>query len=232
VQPLAPSADVPRVRGEELTYEVEMLGLSLGQANITTWSNGSRDGQPVTEYRAWITPDPLVSAILPLNAQAFALVPQSSTTPVRSLTRWSFRSDRVEEDQVRDASGLALTSTREKNGKKRTQNRAYSVPTLDYLSAFLLLRRLPESSSGCTVVYGDQQAYTVWFEPEGMEWLETGSGKERFERYRVRYGTGKSKEVETARIWLSTGSTRIPFRAEGSGPASPRVQLKSFRLPG
>jgi hypothetical protein len=230
--PLAPSADLPRTRGEQLTYDLELLGLSLGQASVTTWDNGLAEGQAVTEYRAWITPDPLVSALLPLSAQAFALVPQTSTTPVRSRTRYSFRADRVAEDQVRDVSGRALTSTREKNGRSKTQTRAYAVPTLDYLSAFLLLRRLPPNAAGCTVIYGEQQAYTVWLNSEGVEWLDTADGKKPFERYLLRYGSAKSKKVETARVWMTTGSDRVPYRAEGRGAASPRLQLSSHRLPG
>ncbi len=230
--PLLPAADLARPRGEQLEYEVELLGLSVGKANIVTWGRGQYGGQPVTEYRAWITPDPLVAVVLPVEGQVLALVPDSAATPIRSLTRYAFRGERVEESVDRAAEGRQVTSRRDKNGKAKTVTRSYAVPTLDYLSAFMLLRALPRGASGCTVIYGEQRAYTVWIDQEGTEVLPTSAGPKTFDRVRLRYGWAKSAEVETLRVWLTPGPERLPFVARGASKASPKVRLSGYRLPG
>lgn len=226
--PITP-VDRPTRRGEQLQYDVELLGLPLGKANIVTWSRGQYAGEAVTEYRAWIEPDSLISAIAALEAQAYALVPDSSHTPVRSLTRYTYRGTRVEESQDRADSGRSLTSTLDRNGKKKTKRRVFPEPAHDYLTTFLLLRRMPANTAGCAVVYGEQRAYTVWITPEGRERVDTGQGERELDRYSLRYGSDRGKKVRDATVWMTTGAEPIPVQARGAGRAAPTVRLSGYR---
>jgi hypothetical protein len=212
-----------------LEYEVKLLGLPLGTAHIATWGRGTYRGQAVTEYRAWIEPAVLVSALVSLEASAYALVPDRETSPLRSLVRYTFRGDRFEEQQLRSDNGLRLTATHAKNGKRKTIERSFSDPTLDYLTGFLLLRRLPEKSSGCTIVYADRRAYTVWIVFDGQETLSTNKGEHSFDRYQLKYGSDRAKEVHYASMWMTRGPDRIPFQARGASVTSPFVRLSGYR---
>lgn len=227
--PIMPAAELPHGLGEKIEYDVEMLGLSLGTASIATWRRGRFDGKPVTEYRAWVQPDPLISAILALEARAYAIVPDGDSTPIRSLTKWKFRGERVEENQIRASRGTALTSTLERNGKAKTASRRFPEPVHDFMSGFLLLRRWPERASGCTVVYGEHRAYTVWLTFDGSESLPTASGPRTFDRYLIRYVSDRSKTIKSVKLWMTPGPDRIPFKAESDSDFSPVIRLKGYR---
>jgi hypothetical protein len=227
--PVIPADELPRGLGEQLEYDVELLGLSLGTASIATWRRGRFGGKPVTEYRAWVEPDPLISAILALEARAYAIVQDGETTPIRSMTKWKFRGERVEENQIRAGNGTALTSTLQRNGKAKTASRRFPDPVHDFMSGFLLLRRWPERASGCTIVYGEHRAYTVWLEFGGTETLETPRGPRSFDRYEIRYVSDRSKTVKRVELWMTPGPDRIPFKAEADTDFSPVVRLKGYR---
>ncbi len=227
--PIIPSGELPRAKGETFQYDVELLGLSLGTAHIATWRRGRLQGKLVTEYRAWVEPDPVVSAILKLEARAFAVVPDGDVTTIRSLTRYEFRGSHVEDDQVRTNHGRSLTATLDRNGKKSREVREFPDPVHDFLSGFLFMRQLPEGVSGCTVVYSEQRAYTIWFDYEGRDTLETAKGERSFDRYTVRYVSDKSRTVRTVKLWLTYGQHRIPFRAEAQIAFSPVIRLTGYR---
>lgn len=226
--PITP-VDRPARRGEQLQYDVEMLGLPLGKANIVTWQRGNYGGELATEYRAWIEPDSLVSALVALEAQAFAIVPDASYTPTRSLTRYTYRGTRVEETQAWSNGGRKLTSTLDRNGKKKTKRRVFPEPAHDYLTTFLLLRRMPANSSGCAVVYGEQRAYTVWIEARGEERIETVQGERDLHRYHLRYASDRSRKIREADVWMTRGPDPIPIQARGPGRAAPTVRLSGYR---
>ncbi len=227
--PIIPSATIQHHRGELFEYDLELVGFSLGKATITAWQQGSFQGQSVTEYRAWIEPDSLISAVSAIEAQAFAIFPESSFTPVQSLTRYKYRGTSVEESQQRSEGGKKLQTTVSRNGKQSRRNKEYSIPVHDYLSGFLLLRGLPAQSAGCTVIYGEGRAYTVWITPKGKDRLDTSSGKSNFDRYELRYGSDGSRTIRTVEIWMTPGPEPIPFQAKGESRASPVVKLTGYK---
>ena len=226
--PITP-ANRPVRKGEQLEYDVEMLGLPLGKANIVTWRRGEFEGEAVTEYRAWVEPDSLVSALAALEAQAFSIVPDSSHTPVRSLTRYTFRGTEVKETQARSNDGRNLTSTLNRNGKQKTKRRVFPEPAHDYLTSFLLLRRMPANTSGCTVIYGEQRAYTVWISAEGKDRIDTAQGERNLDRYHLRYASDRGKKVREADVWMTAGPDPIPVQARGPGRTAPTVRLSGYR---
>lgn len=224
VNPLAPAPSPGHV-GEHLTYTLKLLGLPLGTVTIATWRQGRYQGEPVTEYRAWIEPEPLVTTFVDLEAQAFALVPLRASTSVRSLTRYRFQNDRVEESQARRHGGRSLTAERTKNGRTETTRREFAQPIHDYLTAFMMLRELPPNRSGCTVVFADKRAYTVWIEAQGTTSLNIKGKAQRFARYTLRYGSDRSNTVRQATVWMTLGKHPVPYRAESTAAFSPVVRL-------
>jgi hypothetical protein len=218
-----------RQEGERFDYAVEVIGLSLGQVHIETAQRGNYGGQVVTEYRGWIDADAAVSALTTLEAKAFALVPDQSFTPVRSLVRYNFRGDRVEELQVHSQGGVKVLTSQLKNGDREVAERLFPAPVHDYLSGFLLLRSLPPSAQGCAVMLGNQRAYTMWIEPQGQENVATPSGKRLLDRFVVHYGSDKTKSVRDIVVWLTPGPERIPVRAQGLNKYAPIVTLTGYR---
>ena len=79
-------------------------------------------------FGGWVDPDPVVNAFVSLEAQAFALVPDRAFTPVRSLLRYEFRGDDVEEVQERARDPRALRSTRRENGARSVEQREFPEP--------------------------------------------------------------------------------------------------------
>jgi hypothetical protein len=227
-EPIVPVSR-PSRRGEELAYNVEFLGLSVGKAYFTTWERGVLDGEKVTEYRAWFEPDTLVSALADLNVRAYAVVADASQTPVKSLTRYAYRGTQVKESQSRSSGGRKLTSTLERNGKVKTRSRQFPDPAYDYLTTFLLLRRLPAQTSGCAVVYGEQITYTVWIEARGRERIDTVVGERDLERYHLRYASDSSPRIREAIVWVTPGANPVPIRARGPGRTAPTLRLTGYR---
>ena len=227
--PLLPAAGTPRALGERFEYSVEVIGVSLGLVHIETTRKGVFEGQSVTEFRGWIDPDPAVSALVSLDGRAFALVPDAGFTPLRATVRYHFRGDSVAEDQMHSTDGQKVRSSFEKNGEKTTADRDFPSPVHDFLSGFLMLRRLPRDARGCAVILGNDKAYTVWIEPQGIEALDTGHGMASFDRYLLKYGSDKTHAVRDIMVWISTGSERIPYQAKGLTSYSPVVKLAGYR---
>ncbi len=231
VAPLWPTQAPPRHEGERFDYAVQVIGLSLGQVHIETSKRGTYAGQPVTEYRGWVDPDAAVSALTTMDGRAFALVPDQGFTPVRSLLRYSFRGDRVEELQVHSKGGIQVLISQQKNGERDVEERQFATPVHDYLSGFLLLRSLPPGAQGCAVMLGNQKAYTLWIEPQGQEVMPTPNGTALLDRFVVHYGSDKNKSVRDMMVWLTPGPERIPVRAQGLNKYAPVVTLTAYRQP-
>lgn len=228
-KPLTPVDDLPRLTGERLRYHVEVIGLPLGTVDFEVARRGRFRGQPVTEYRGRVDPDPLVEAMVTIEGSAAALVPESSFSPVQSLTRYRLRKDQVSELQTYDAAGRTVVSKRSRNGSEKLEQRQFHAPVQDLVTGFYLLRRLPRDTAGCTVVYANHKAYTIWVTPEGRERVDTPKGERVADRYRVRYGSDRTKMIREARVWISTGPERIPYLGEALNPFHPVLRLQGYR---
>ena len=171
----------------------------------------------------------MVSALVRVDARISNVVPQAGCTPSASLLRYTFRGDHFSENQSRSPSGMQLVSKHDKNGKLSTDQREFPMPVHDYLSAFFLLRRLPPQARGCTVIYGQRRAYTVWIEPKGSQRLTTPEGRRTFERYELRYTSEKSKEIRSAELLITAGADRIPYQFKSDERLAPVVRLKEHQ---
>src|SRR5690606_27073301 len=119
-----------------------------------------------------------------------------------------------EEEKVFSEQGRALRSRRTRNGKPISQQRRFSAPVHDFVSAFYLFRAFEPDRQGCTIIYGNQRAYTIWFAPAGVEQVRTPAGMRPADRYDMTYASERAKQPYRASVWLSRDAHRVPYRAE------------------
>jgi hypothetical protein len=215
---LKPSAALPRATGETLRYLVDVDGVSMGTIDFKIEQRGTLDGKPVTEYRSLFTLDALVAAFVPVSGRAAAVVPDQGFWPIKAMNHYDLRNDVFDEEVTADAEGKSLTSKRSKNGQLKEASRRFNEPVVDFVTGFYLARSLPHPLSGCTVIYGNQRAYTIWLEPDGQESVQTPVGLRPADRYEVRYASERSQQVVEGRVWLAVDGARVPYRAEVFGP--------------
>ena len=72
----------------------------------------------------------------------------------------------------------------------------------------------PPVAKGCTLIYGNQRAYTVWIEALGEEKTKSPVGMKNADVYGIRFASDKSKEQSTGKIWLGQDASRLPYKAE------------------
>lgn len=215
--PLAPVGDLPRIEGETIRYLVNVDGVSVGTIDFKIEKRGTYEGRKVTEYRSLFKLDSLVSTVVPLEGRAAALVAEESFWPLRAMSRYDLNRRRYEEEQDYGAGGRSVAAKRTRNGKKRDQKRSFPGPAQDFVTGFYYLRRLPIDAAGCAIIYGHHRAYTVWIHPDGSERVATPIGLKMARRYKIRYGSDKSKRFREAKVWLGDTTNRLPFKAEING---------------
>lgn len=211
-QLLVPTADLPRGAGESIRYVVDVNGLSVGVIDFRIERQGSFGGQPVTEYRSLFKLDGLLASFVPIEGRAAALVPQLGFAPVAAMNSYKLDTNSFEENVTYSGDGRELESKRVKNGKPKEEQRAFSSPAMDFVSGFYAMRAMPVESHGCTIIYGNQRAYTVWVDHQGRDRVKTPVGMKDADRYAIRYASEKAKEPLSGAIWLSSGADRVPYR--------------------
>lgn len=226
--PLLPDAGGVRWSAERFEYAVKVIGVPLGAVHIETTRRGRYEGQAVTEFRGWIDPDPAVSAMTTLEGKALALVPDQGFTPLKSMLRYRFRGDVVREEQTHANAGHDVVLEKDRNGERTRAHRQFPSPVHDFLSGFMLLRRLPKDAQGCAVLLGNDKAYTIWVEPQGAEVLDTAKGRMSFDRYLMKYGSDKTATVRDVVVWISSGPERVPYQAKGLTKYSPVIVLTGY----
>jgi hypothetical protein len=226
-KPLTPASDLPRASGETIRYHVDVDGLSIGIIDFKIERKGLYEGRAVTEYRSLFKLDGLVSTFLPVEGQAAALVPEATFAPARAMNRYKLSETQFEENQTFSTDGRKVESKRTRDGKLSDERREFPSPATDFVSGFYLLRRLPAGAEGCTIIYGNQRAYTIWIKPDGTEKVKTPVGLREADRYAITYASDKSKKILTARLWLGDAPERLPYRAEitGNNKIEARIHL-------
>lgn len=227
-QPLAPIADLPRSTGEVIRYLVDVDGLSVGTVDFKIERHGTYEGRTVTEYRSLFELDPLVATLVPLKGQAASLVPRRVFWPSRAMNRYTLDRNEYEETVSYQSDGRVLASTRSKNGKAKDASRRFGNPAPDFVSAFYMLRRMPEDMDGCSILYGNQRAYTIWMKHEGREKVKTPAGLREADRYLVRYGSERSRRPYEGSVWLGPAPDRLPYRAEVRGTHTLEARIHLF----
>jgi len=219
-QPIPIAGSLSQSLGETIRYIVDVDGLSVGTVDFKAVQRGSFNDALVTEYRSHFKIDSLVSAIVSVEGRAASLVPLDGQIPVRAMNRYRIRKNQYEEEVVYDASRNELVSNRSRNGKRKRDVRHFVVPARDFIAGFYFFRTLPRDVNGCTVIYGNQRAYTIWISPDGQEKVKTPVGLRLADRYTIRYASERFKKPRTGRVWVSVGPDRLPYRAELDGKHS------------
>ncbi len=227
--PLEISGDLPRTLGETIRYVVEVDGVSIGQIDFRVEREGVVEGQPVTEYRSLFELDALVASVIPVKGQAAALVPNRRVAPIRAMNRYTLRKDRFEESLSFSAGAASVQSKRLKNGKEKQVERSFSEPVRDFISGFYMMRSLPREVKGCTIIYANQRAYTIWLEHQGEDSVQTPVGVKRADKYSVRYANERSKKALSGTIWMSQDRARLPYRMLLDGKHSLDANIHLYR---
>lgn len=210
--------DLPRADGETVRYVIDVDGLSVGTIDFQVTRQGAYQGQPVTEYRSLFKLDALVATLIPVNGRAASLVPTAASTPLVAMNRYSSGKAEYQEDVNYTEGGAALSSVRRQGTKSKRESRRFLATAYDFVSAFYMLRALPPDFAGCTLIYGNQRAYTVWLAPDGAEEIRTPVGLQPTSRYQVRFASERAKQPTEARLWLAQSVDRLPYRVQIDGP--------------
>ncbi|MEK7706166.1 MAG: DUF3108 domain-containing protein [Myxococcota bacterium] len=224
---LASAADLPRIAGETVRYLVDVDGLSVGTIDFQITRNGAYQGRAVTEYRSLFKLDALVATLIPVDGRAAAIVALGASTPIVAMNHYTSGAHQFQEDVTYAEGASRLESAQKKDASSKTVTRRFLAPAYDFVSAFYMLRSLPADAAGCTVVYGNQRAYTIWLVPDGSEDVPTPIGLQPSDRYQVRYASERAKAPTQATLWLARDAQRLPYRAriEGSHALEARIHL-------
>ena len=212
--PLPDSELMPAAIGETLRYVVDVDGISMGVVDFRTIQRGQYQGQPVTEYRSQFKLDSLFGSLVPVDGRAASLVREGLGLPARAMNHYSVGERVYEETVTWSGERGALTSERRRGTKSKTVTRTFDSTARDFVSGFYALRALPRQVSGCTIIFGNQRAYTIHMRYVGEERVVTPVGSKPADRYELRYAHEGSKKVAEATIWIGTGPGRLPYRAE------------------
>lgn len=225
--PMAPTTRLLS-QGEQLVYDVNLLGVGIGRAHLSTRSLS--DG--ATLYLAAIEPARFVAGVFRVEGAVSAQLPAGAMVGGLSELRYGFRDTSYVEEQRIDADGR-IQATRTKNGKAKRYERDFEGPVLDLLSSVALARELPERGTGCALLVNDGRAFTLWTRHVKRERVEVGDDEREVmaERYEVRYGSDRGKKIEKLNVWVSTATPRIVLRAESDAALAPKLVLREHRGP-
>lgn len=223
--------DLLRQVGETIRYTVEVDGLSVGLVDFKTEREGSFEGEPVTEYRSHFQIDSLVATLVPVEGRAAAIVPAGRSRAIHAMNRYRLKDKNYEEELSWNHERESLTSKRARNGKSRTVKRLFTAQSRDFITAFYMFRALDPKFSGCTLLFGNQRAYTVSIRYAGEDKVQTPVGLKEAYKYDVVYAHERSKKPIEATIWMSQSSDRLPYQAEIRGRSHLLARIHLF-IPG
>lgn len=228
VSPMVPGAPWSPRRGEKLTYSAELFGISLGRLEVETVAGGSAGHTARLEYRASADASALVRTLFGLEFTISAWRPSTGAAPVSTQLHYRYLFRHADERNEFSADARQVISWRESEDKGNSLERGFASPVHDLLSSLFFLRSLEPGTSGCTILYGNQCAYTVWIEPETIDSEETIWGKRAVERLSIRYGSDAFDFTRKASITITVGAERIPLRGEIENSVHPVVELVAF----
>jgi hypothetical protein len=217
--------------GESIRYYLDINGLSVGKVDFKIEAKGDYEGHSVIEYRSLFKLDSLLDVMVPMSGQAASLVPMQGSSPSMAMNRYSLGDNQYDERIEIDAAGKSVHSKRTKNTKIRETNRIFDFPVQDFLSAFYAFRiQAKKAKSGCTHIYANQRTYTVWFYEAGEEEIKTPVGHRKSDKYRIEFGSERSKKMRQGHVWISQDGNFLPYKAEilGERHIEARVHLYHF----
>lgn len=218
--------------GESIRYYLDINGLSVGTVDFKIEAQGSYEGLPVIEYRSLFKLDSLIDVMLPMSGQAAALVPMVGTSPLMAMNRYRLGKNNYDERIDLNDMGKRVYSKRSKNLKIKEVNRRYDFPIQDFLSAFYAFRLQAKlEKNGCTHIYANQRTYTVWFYEVGEEEVKTPLGNRKANKYRIEFGSERSKKMRQGYVWISQDGNFLPYRAEILGERHVEARVHLYHLP-
>ena len=145
------------------------------------------------------------------------------------MNRYRLSNSEIDESASYTPDGHGVAAARRKDGKMKEETRHFPTTIQDFVSGFYLLRRLPVDSESCTLIYGNQRAYTVWLKPSGRDEIKTPVGLRLAQRYEVRYGSDKSPKLINGSVWLGVDAEHVPYKAELDGPHRVEVSIHLYQ---
>lgn len=215
--------------GELIRYNVSVDGVEVGRVDFKVERRGAVDGKAATEYRSQFKVDRLLAALVPMEGRAASVIADGRRTPFRAMSTYTAADNRYEEKLSYTDGSTRVSSTRKKNGKSVTAERRFSASVGDFVSSFYAVRSMPRRFSGCTIIYANQRAYTIWITHDGEEAVETAVGQRPADRYRIRYGHEKAKAIHDGLIWISQTTERLPYAVEWRGKHNVRAYVHLYR---
>ena len=225
-----PQGSLPRQVGEALRYQVSVADVVVGTIDFQIFGRSRHGTAHLTEYRSLFTLDALAAALLPVQGRAAARVSDSAYWPQQMMSRYSVNGVELDETVTLDGTGRVLHIKRQKGGAAQAQVRHNPTAVLDFISAFYALRRLPQKTASCTIIFGNERMYTVWLQPQGLEEVKTPIGMRPALRVEVRFASERAKKTMHGRLWLGTQDDLLPLRAEIDGNMALTAQLHLFDL--
>jgi hypothetical protein len=216
--------------GEALRYQLSVANVVVGTIDFQISGRSRRGEAQITEYRSLFTLDALAAALLPVQGRAAARVPDTALWPQQMMNRYKISGVELDETVTLDATGHILNIKRKKAGVAQAQVRQLPTAVLDFVTGFYALRRLPQKTSSCALIYGNERLYTVWLQPHGIEEVKTPIGLRPALRLDVRFASERAKKTLHGRLWLGTQDDLLPLRAEIDGSMALAAQLHRFDL--
>mgnify|MGYP001587381779 CR=1 FL=1 len=92
------------------------------------------------------------------------------------------------------------------------------------------MRKVARAAQGCSILYSNQRAYTVWLSSEGEEDVRTPAGIRPAERFSASYASERAKKPLPGKVWLATDEERLPYRIEIHGEIEGRTSQLVARI--
>ena len=215
---LAPHGSLPRQAGESLRYRVEVSGVDVGTVDFQIAKAGASQGNPAVEYRSVFALDALAAAVLPVQGRAAALVSNTAFWPQQSMSQFAMGTQNISETLHLAADGSQVHISLRKGTTNKASQRTFPTPVVDFVTGFYLLRRSARQAPSCAIVYGNERAYTVWLNPQGVATVKTPLGMRPAQRVDVRFASERAKKVTSARLYLGYDTARLPLLVQIDTP--------------
>jgi len=221
--PVVPAvATMPFADGEKLLYEVSLLGLTAGQAEVRVEEAGEGEWRLHASGRTVGASD----SIFGLRQSASCTVQGAELAPQVCLFTSQQRSELKRREVRFDSKTGDVVERRVEAGKRSEKKRNFKGGVQDALSGLFLLRKnLPaqgETMSFTAMRKG--KAITVEAKAVGQETVKTDAGSFLATVVELRILTKVDKDAATSgRVWFSADERRLPVKLSLAAPVGSLV---------
>ena len=213
---------LPFAHGEKLLYEVSLLGLTAGEAELRAEQSGDGEWRLHASGRTTGATDSLFG----LRQSASCTVQASDLQPQLCLFTSRQRSNMRRTEVRYDTKSGDVVERRLEEGKRTEKKRHFEGGVQDALSGLYLLRRdLP--AQGETMSFQSMRkgkAITVEAKAVGEETITTDAGTFRTRVVDLRIVSKVDKDTaQSARVWFSEDPRRLPVKLSLAAPVGSLV---------